>query len=224
MISFKFLSNPIELTDGVFPILVIENKKLFRNVICSFENDYEEEYFVFSKDYSPVKFSKCALFVSNVLNVELESKKLITKINSYMEETANDEFIFELSTVKQNLLALAEKLCSFCDFDCDYNYDISTADIIKVLQFKIGKAENTPEELLIMYFKLISKYLKINLFVVENLHLMFDVNELALIYHELSLNHINVISLECFEPEYKFDFESYHIVDQDLCEIDKEEI
>lgn len=224
MVSFKFLSNPIEFADGEFPVLVIENKRLFRNVICSFENDNEEEYFVFSKDYTPIKFSKYGLFISNVLNVDLESKKLLGKINSYMEETANDEFILELSSIKQNLLTLAEKLCSFCDFDCEYNCDISTSDIIKTLQFKIGKAENTPEELLIMYFKLISKYLKINLFVVKNLHLMFDENELAMIYQELGLNHINVISLECFEPESNFDFESFHIIDKDLCEIDKGEI
>lgn len=222
MISFKFLNNAIDIKDGVFSVLVIENKKLFRNVICSLENDFEEDYFTFSIDFKPVQFSKCGMFISNVLNVDLGSKKLISKITAYMENVANDEYAEQVSKAKKDLLSLAELIVAFSDFDCEYNCDIETADIVKILQFKVGTAENTPEELLIMYIKLIAKYLKINFFVIPNLHLVFSEEELKMIYDELLINHINIISLECFEPKYKFNYEEYYALDNDLCEIDKE--
>lgn len=224
MISFKFLDNCIESKDGIFPVLVIENKKLFRNVVCAFESENAEEYFVFSKDFKPVEFNKMGIFVSNPLNVELDGRKLLTKINSYLEDVANTEYETQLAQAKQALMVLADLLSCFGDFDCEYNNDITTAEIVKLLQFKVGKEENTPEELLVTYLKLVSKYLKTELFVVPNLHLLFTDEEIALIYETLSVNYINLLSLECLEPMKKHDCEDFFIVDKDLCEIDREEV
>lgn len=224
MISFKFLDNCIELKDGVFSVLVIENKKLFRNVVCAFESENAEDYFVFSKDFKPIDFGKVGVFVSNPLNVELDGRKLLTKINSYLEDVANTEYEMQLAQAKQALMILADSLSCFGDFDCEYNNDITTAEIIKLLQFKVGREENMPEELLITYLKLVSKYLKTELFVVPNLHLLFTDEEVALIYETLAVNHIKMLSLECFEPAEKNTCEEIFIVDKDLCEIDKSDI
>lgn len=221
MISFKFLTNCIEFEDDKFPVLVIENKKLFRKAICSFENNFEEEYFTFSKHFEPVDFKKIGVFISSPINVDIESKKLIGKITSYIENVANTEYEIQLTKATQELIKLADLLCAFCDFDCEYNYDISAAEIIKLMQFKIGRAETSPEELLITYIKLVSKYMKTDLFIVPNLHLFFDENELALIYQTLEVNHINLLSLECLVPHQKLDCEKIYIVDEDLCEIDR---
>lgn len=224
MISFKFLNNCIEIKDGIFPTLVIENKKLFRNVICAFESENEEEHFVFSKDFKPIEFNKIGVFVSNLLNVELDGRKLLNKITGYLEEVANTEYEIQSAQVKQALMILADSLSGFSDFDCEYNNDVTTAEIIKLLQFKVGKEDNSPEELLITYLKLVSKYLKTELFVVPNLHLLFTEEELFLFYETLAVNHINVLSLECSEPTEKLDCEVFFIVDKDLCEIDSREV
>lgn len=224
MVSFKFLNNPIEFKDGFFPVLCVENKKLFRNLICSFEKDFSEEYFTFSKNFEPFEFCKHGVFISDPLNVNLESKKLISKVNSYIENAANTEYEEQLVRAKSDLLSLADSLCAFCDFDCEYNCDISAADIIKMLQFKIGKADNSPEELLMMYLSLVSKYLKTEVFVISNLHLFFDKDELELIYQTLTVNHIKLLSVECVSAENKLSCEEFYIVDNDLCEIDKEKI
>lgn len=145
MISFKFLNSCIEFKDDSFPVLVIENKQLFRKTICSFENNCEEEYFTFSKHFEPCDFKKIGVFIAAPLNVNLESKKLLGKITSYIESIANTEYEAQLTRAIRELICLADLLCAFCDFDCEYNYDISAAEIIKLMQFKIGKTENSPK-------------------------------------------------------------------------------
>lgn len=217
---FEYLKNTVELTDENVVVLAIENKKLLRNVICSFEQNNVEEYFVFSKDFTPIEFSKAGIYISDPLNVDLESKKLSGKISSYLETAANEEFPEMLFNLKRNLVEFGDLLRNFCDFDCDFNFDVETSGIIKLLQFKIGSIDNTPEELLIMYIVLVSKYLKTEVFVIPFLHTYFDDEELKKIYETLALNHITLLLLEPVGTNSFLPREKYYIVDKDLCEID----
>ena len=56
MVSFTYLNSPIEFEEDKIPVLVIENKKLFRDVLFSFTTETQDEYFTFSKDFKPDKF------------------------------------------------------------------------------------------------------------------------------------------------------------------------
>ena len=48
MAKFSYIDDCIKIGEGIFPVLVIENKKLYRGVMSSFLNSCEEDYFVFS--------------------------------------------------------------------------------------------------------------------------------------------------------------------------------
>ena len=49
--KFSYIDDCIKIGEGIFPVLVIENKKLYRGVLSSFLNSCEEDYFVFSEDF-----------------------------------------------------------------------------------------------------------------------------------------------------------------------------
>lgn len=221
MVNLKSLNNTIELSDSSISVLAVENKQLYRQIVLSFEEDNADENFVFSENFEPFEFSKKGLFISNAIDIELNSKKLITKITTYLETISNNELETELSQIRSELISFADKLCFLTDFDCTYNSDILTPDIIKLLQFKVGVPENTEAENFILFILLCSKYLKTKLFVVPNLHIYFDTEELKSIYETLIANHVILFVLECFTPKDRIDFECVHIVDKDLCLIDK---
>lgn len=72
---------------------------------------------------------------------------------------------------------------------------------------------------LIDYISIISKYSSHKCFVLFNLHLFFDSNELDLFYRDIVNNHIRLLVIEnkaCFE---KNGYENLVILDNDFCEI-----
>ena len=89
--KFSYIDDCIKIGEGIFPVLVIENKKLYRGVLSSFLNSCEEDYFVFSEDFKPFEFSKDGCFISEPIFVDMNSRKLLGKLDGYMQQTANDE-------------------------------------------------------------------------------------------------------------------------------------
>lgn len=219
MASFKYLKKEILFDESHIQLLVVENKELFRNIISAFEFANPEELFVFSKDYVPFDFEKHGVYISNPLNTDTENKKILSKINSDLEDAANSEYYNEIMQIKQSLMNLADLLLRYNDFDFDCKYDIETASIIKLLDFRIKKDCLCHSEQLIRYILLVSKYLNRKLFVLPNMHLYFDSDELKLIYDTLLLNHIHVLVIEGIAPNESAECEQLYIVDNDLCEL-----
>ena len=117
--KFSYIDDCIKIGEGIFPVLVIENKKLYRGVLSSFLNSCEEDYFVFSEDFKPFEFSRDGCFISEPIFVDMNSRKLLGKLDGYMQQTANDEFAEDTTEVKAVVARLADKLKAFCDFDCE---------------------------------------------------------------------------------------------------------
>lgn len=225
MISFTYLNSPIEFENDRVPVLVIENKKLFRDVLFSFITETQEEYFTFSKDFKPFEFNKLGCFISNPVNLDFNNKKLMTKINAFLSVNANNEFAAELANVNQSIFTLADKLVSLSSFDLTYDEtSIDASSVIKLLSFQINSSDQSLCELLISFVLLLSKYLKTEVFVISNLYVYFSTEEIADIYKTLLLNHINLLVIEQNLPPHSHNYESVYIIDNDLCQIDKEVI
>lgn len=223
MISFTYFDSQIKFEDDKIPVLIIENKQLFRNVLYSFLNESHDEYFTFSENFKPFEFNKQGFFISNPIELDLNNKKLITKINSYLSNTVNNEFLPELSNVHQSIYDLADKLVAYSSFDLLYeNIEIDSSDIVKLLSFKINCEEQTLAENLISFILLLHSYLKINIIVVANFYVYFSPEEAEQIFKTLTLNHINILLIEQSLPSHISAFESLHILDNDLCELTNE--
>lgn len=62
------------------------------------------------------------------------------------------------------------------------------------------------------------------MFVISNLYVYFSIEEISEIYKTLLLNHINLLIIEQNIPPHSQNYESVYIIDNDLCQIDKEVI
>ena len=113
MIHFEYLKNEIVFDDEKIQLLVIENKELFRNVLLVFEQENADDMFVFSDNLSPFEFSKYGCFIPTPLFVDFQNKKLVSKLNSFLAEAANNEFQQEFAGLKSNIMSFAEQLGNF---------------------------------------------------------------------------------------------------------------
>ena len=220
MIASEFFNNNIVLDESSINVLVIENKTLLRKIILGFDNDTIDETLVFSDNYNPIDFKKIGVFISDPLNISFDSRKLINKIFSYLEALSESEAIEKLSFAKESLYSLADELVQLDDYELCYEENLTALSIIKLLDFKINKEKMTSSEQLISYMKMISKYFGINLFVVQNLHMYYDDNEINKLYETVIINHLNLLVIESFQPNNILKYEKQIIVDKDLCIID----
>ena len=218
--KFLYIDDCIKIGEGIFPVLVIENKKLYRDVLSSFSNSCEEDYFVFSEDFKPFEFSKDGCFISEPIFVDMNSRKLLGKLDGYMQQTANDEFAEETAEVKAAIARLADKLATFCDFDCEYSDETDTSAIIKLIDFRFSAESDSVLQNFADFLKLSAKYLKIKVFVAANISLYFSHDEISSLLKDLSLEHINLLMVENTAPKALCDGEKVYIVDDDLCVID----
>ena len=207
MLSYEYLNDAVEFSNSKIPVLVIENKKIFRQALRSFLDDTVEELFTFSQDFKPLDF---------------QNKKLVNKINSLMQKTAVNECGEDLASIQTLLINLFDKLNKMYDFEYDSNFEIDYSSILKLFQFNIDTSSHDLPQLLISYIILLNKYLKFDLFVLHSLYDFFDNNELEGIYETLSLSHINILILSSSKPRHISKFEEIHILDPDLCIIDSD--
>lgn len=222
MLSYEYLNDTVELSNGKISVLVIENKKIFRQALRSFLDDTVEELFTFSQDFQPFDFNKRGFFISNVIDLDFQNKKLVNKINSLMQQTAVNECGEDLASIQTLLVNLFDKLNEMYDFEYDSNFEIDYSSILKLFQFNIDTSLRELPQLLISYIIILNKYLKFDLFVFHSLYDFFDDNELEGIYETLSLSHINILILSSSKPRHISKFEEIHILDSDLCVIDSD--
>lgn len=222
MLSYEYLNDAVELSNSKIPVLVIENKKIFRQALRSFLDDTVEELFTFSQDFKPFDFNKRGFFISNAIDLDFQNKKLVNKINSLMQKTAVNECSEDLASIQTLLINLFDKLNKMYDFEYDSNFEIDYSSILKLFQFNIDTSSHDLPQLLISYIILLNKYLKFDLFVLHSLYDFFDNNELEGIYETLSLSHINILILSSSKPRRISKFEEIHILDPDLCIIDSD--
>lgn len=222
MLSYEYLNDAVELSNSKIPVLVIENKKIFRQALRSFLDDTVEELFTFSQDFKPFDFNKRGFFISNAIYLDFQNKKLVNKINSLMQKTAVNECGEDLASIQTLLINLFDKLNKMYDFEYDSNFEIDYSSILKLFQFNIDTSSHDLPQLLISYIILLNKYLKFDLFVLHSLYDFFDNNELEGIYETLSLSHINILILSSSKPRRISKFEEIHILDPDLCIIDSD--
>lgn len=200
MLSYEYLNDAVELSNSKIPVLVIENKKIFRQALRSFLDDTVEELFTFSQDFKPFDFNKRGFFISNAIDLDFQNKKLVNKINSLMQKTAVNECSEDLASIQTLLINLFDKLNKIYDFEYDSNFEIDYLSILKLFQFNIDTSSHDLPQLLISYIILLNKYLKFDLFVLHSLYDFFDNNELEGIYETLSLSHINILILSSSKP------------------------
>ena len=217
--AFSFLSEPIYFGENPIQLLVLENKKLFRQVCDAFQHELEENYFIFSKDYNPFSFAKKGMFLSDPLRLPLRDKKLLTKTNAELENIANEKMYLELLELQEHLMAFAERLSAETEFAFSFTDEISASSWLKLLDFTPRYEERESDlENMLLFLQLCQKYLGIQCFVLTNLYVYFTPEELEPFLKSAALHQISLLLLESSIPA-AISVAQISIVDKDLCEI-----
>ena len=213
----------IVLEDNLIHTIVFENKKYYRENILELIRQHKgyEGNFILSNNNKEVSFDKNSYFISDLFNIDINNKKIITKVYGELLRNALDN-IAEYNKIISYIREYFETLVFNNNLDLEYNDEIEANSLLKLGDFKIQIVESNYLEKLIKFLKVLVELCNIKVIFIVGLYRVFSVEEVGKIYKEVCLNKINIINIESeYQNIKKSDYykEILYIFDQDNCEI-----
>ena len=213
----------IVLEDNLIHTIVFENKKYYRESILELIRQHKgyEGNFILSNNNKEVSFDKNSYFISDLFNIDINNKKIITKVYGELLRNALDN-IAEYNKIISYIREYFETLVFNNNLDLEYNDEIEANSLLKLGDFKIQIGESNYLEKLIKFLKVLVELCNIKVIFIVGLYRVFSVEEVGKIYKEVCLNKINIINIESeYQSIKKSDYykEILYIFDQDNCEI-----
>ena len=213
----------IEIEDNIIYTLVFENKKYYRENIIELINQHKgnEGNYILSNDNKEISFDKNSYIITNIFNIDINNKKVLTKIyNSLLKEIVEDISSYnELST---NIRLYFEKLIFNSSLEIEQGEEIDMSSLLKLGDFKIHVENDDILEKFLKFLKVLSELCSYKIIFVVGLHTVFTQDEIIEIYKEVCLNKINIINIE-YQQFNNLSNENYkeivYIFDGDNCEI-----
>ena len=213
----------IEIEENTIYTLVFENKKYYRENIKELISQHKgnEGNYIFSNDNKEISFEKSSYIITDVFNIEINSKKILTKIyNSLLKQIIDDTV--EYNELTTHIRAYFEKLIFNSTFGVEQGEEIDINSLLKLGDFRIHIEEDDILEKFIKFLKVLVQLFGINIIFIVGLHNVFTDEEIKEIYKEVCVNKINIINIEYRQFDNLSDenyIEKVYIFDKDNCEI-----
>ena len=155
------IHQPIEFTDGYFSSIVIENPKLLYALISDLKNQLQgmEGTLVLSEHNQPISIDKNLELITDIVNFDINTKMLLTKILSALEKEAiSENYIDETNMLLAQIERYIFKIAD--NFDLEIECDkISIGSVLKSAGILIESDFDSPLDVLYSYIKLVNKYI-----------------------------------------------------------------
>lgn len=213
----------IEIEENTIYTLVFENKKYYRENIKELISQHKgnEGNFIYSNDNKETSFEKSSYIITDIFNIDINSKKILTKIyNSLLKQIIDDTV--EYNELTTHIRAYFEKLIFNSSFEVEQGEEIDINSLLKLGDFRIHVEYDDILEKFIKFLKVLVQLCGINIIFVVGLHNVFTDEEIKEIYKEVCVNKISIINIEYQQFDNLSDenyIEKVYIFDKDNCEI-----
>ena len=213
----------IEIEENTIYTLVFENKKYYRENIKELISQHKgnEGNYIYSNDNKEIAFEKSSYIITDIFNIDINSKKILTKIYySLLKEIIDDTV--EYNELTTHIRAYFEKLIFNSPFEVEQGEEIDINSFLKLGDFRIHIEEDDILEKFIKFLKVLLQLFGINIIFIVGLHNVFTDEEIKEIYKEVCVNKISIINIEYQQFDNISDenyIEKVYIFDEDNCEI-----
>lgn len=216
---YKSIGHILSFDGGYINELVIENKKLFFEMVNSASTQINSSHgdFTLSINNKDVEFSKYADLTVEFAPFQVNRKSLITKLYAALEQNAlNAENYSQSTELLSELEGFLFRISEELPFDIICS-KLSVGSIIKALSPEIDDRNNSPLEKIFSYMELVRELDRDRLFIMVNMRTYFSDEDMESFIESVSLHDFKVLLLESssFVPLKNT---KRYTVDNDLCE------
>lgn len=212
----------IEIEENTIYTLVFENKKYYRENIKELISQHKgnEGNYIYSNNNKEISFERSSYIITDIFNIEINSKKILTKIHNLLLKQIIDDTV-EYNELTTYIRAYFEKLIFNSSFEIEQGEEIDINSLLKLGDFRIHVEDDIIEKF-IKFLKVLVQLCGINIIFIVGLHNVFIDEEIKEIYKEVCVNKISIINIEYQQFDNLSDenyIEKVYIFDKDNCEI-----
>lgn len=221
-LAYPALSDVITIDGEHVSCLVIENKGLFRSLICDISNalDGGNSELVLSKEDKILDISRYIEIISDFISFDLNKRTLINKIVSELERVAVSS---EHYVKTQKLLAEIDRAVGdwAFSFPCDIVASkVSVSTLLKSVGVELRsdyEGHCGEVEKILDYMELVREFDRSKLFVTVNMRTYFD-DKIMRDFMSTILSHEYMVLMLESQAYTKLEYEKRITIDEDLCE------
>lgn len=222
IMSIFGLNNKILLEEGNINVLEIYNKKLFYNLITILnesDNNMEDNQIVLMQNDERVSIDKNVFLLTDVVNIDFNSKKILNKIYSTLIENIKNRQDDELENITLKLRNYLIEEINELPFEFSIKSELELNDLLKAFELKIDTmCYTTIVEKIEFIIDSISTLKIATILVIPNLKIYLDENELLEIYKYSIYNNVQLLIIENSNSEKILKYEIKNIIDEEFDE------
>lgn len=219
-LAHYFFNEPLDWSYTNINTLVIENPKLYRNLILELVSQQEgfDGKFVLSEG-DIIDIHKNVEIITDIFKLEpSENKKIISAIQKELSGIANHDMPEKLVELYGYINSLISEMTFSSGLDITFDEINDISLILKLYNIRPDTDDYSLIEKLISYMELCEKYLNKKLFVMLNIHACCSIEELNSFFKDVVYRKSNILIIES-HIENISKYEKVRIIDNDMCEI-----
>ena len=211
MIDLKLedLNKVIEI-DEQFLTIRVENIEYYKKLYFNYES-----LILFYKDIKLIPYKEINV-IKNPLELNLDEKKIINKLYSYLMKFSNNETNDKLSMIDKLIIELISILEENTNFNLEYNDTVTIDQILSIYKVKVDDKSFGGDylEKIIAFLKFNHEVMNYNLFLFFGLQHYLSKDELKVLKHEILSYDLKIIDIMIYNTNLS-DFDL--IIDNDMC-------
>ncbi|WP_300275948.1 type II-A CRISPR-associated protein Csn2 [Peptacetobacter sp.] len=214
----------MEFKENKINLVVIEDKKLFRNYIKEIYNqsiDYDDNgRFVLSDNEKEIKLSKKLDVILDYYTLNINNKKILLKVYNKLREISIEEDMYiKTNKLNSEIIRYIDDIIDISDFPLEFSIDINIIDILKISNVRFVEDYENDLEKICHYIDLVKEVTGKNIFAFINFREFFELDEIRELYKFASYKKIYLIMFENHINDICREYEEVFILDKDICEI-----
>lgn len=211
----------IELKENVVSVFVVEDviRKNYLIQELYLQCMGNEGNWMLVENEKVYEIPKCVDMILEPFSLQLNSKKVKTRMYQDMKETADDMFFVQGLEVHSHICNYLEKLVEQFPYPITYKEEWNVVDLLR--EYGVGLEENYQNicDKLFNYIKFINQICGIKIFVMVHMKQYLSENQVVELYKLAKYSKIHLILIESMVCDKKQLCEEVYILDKDNCMI-----
>lgn len=209
----------IETKENIVSVLVLEDVKLRLSLIeeLYLQVQGKEGKWILAENEKTFDLSKNIEMILEPFSLQLNNKKVKTKLYQDMKIIAEESFYVQGLEVHSHICNYLEKLLEKIPYPIKYTEEWNLLEVFKIYNVELEEEGNGICEKLFHYINLTNQVCRINIFVAVNLKQYLSESQLLELYKLVRYSKINLILIEFGMHKPKYDCEEVYILDKDDC-------
>lgn len=222
-ILIKNIETPIELTNGFFTTIIIENNKLYYNILETLsKKDDESDLIQLFIDDNLASITELE-FIYDIFTLSFNDKKNIGALSRIiLKNISLNDMPAKIDKLSDEIIREFTNFLFTIDIPTQISEEISDSEFLKLINVKIKDDYQTLIERITNYLEITNKLRRIDTFIFANISMFLPIDELELLIKECNYKKIHIILLENAINRKLLSGEKRYILDNDLCLIESD--